>query len=73
MYSMVLNNKSIAGISVSNIRYKITQFTLLGKQFPVDLENIVNLNYHIALGKIKKLFNAGKRHNLTPIEKITVG
>ena len=126
MYSMVLNNKSITGISVGNIKYKITQFaddttlildgnktflaatlnllqlfgslsglvmnldktkliwmgkkrqskdkldikntlfggetefTLLGLKFPVDLENIVNLNYHIALSKIENLFNARK-------------
>ena len=49
-----------------------TEFTLLGIMFPVDLENIINLNYHIAVTMMRKLFNAWKRHNLTPIRKINV-
>ena len=55
-----------------NFAWGDTEFTLLGLKFSIDLDNIIDLNYETALNNIQKLFNAWKRHNLTPFGKIAV-
>ena len=48
------------------------KFKLLGINFSVDLEEIVDLNYREKLLDIEKLFNLYRRFNLSIVGKITV-
>lgn len=49
-----------------------TTFSLLGIEFSIDLENIVNLNYDIQIPKIKAMIQQWNRRILTPIGRVTV-
>ena len=49
-----------------------TQFKLLGIHFSINLENISQLNYKIAIDKVNSVINHWKKRNLTPFGKITV-
>lgn len=49
-----------------------TTFSLLGIEFSVDLEKIVNLNYDIQIPKIKAMIQQWNRRILTPIGRVTV-
>jgi hypothetical protein len=50
----------------------ILAFKLLGINFDVDLDKIVNINYNERILQIKKLFKIWSKRNLTVIGKITV-
>ena len=49
-----------------------TQFDLLGIRFSVDLQEMTNLNYSLALEKSEKLLHSWKKRAVTPLGKITV-
>ena len=49
-----------------------TEFNLLGIEFSVDLEKMVDLNYNLAYLKIERNLTHWKQRYLTPLGKITV-
>jgi hypothetical protein len=55
-----------------NLSWGKTSFKLLGINFDVDLDKIVNINYNERILQIKKLFKIWSKRNLTVIGKITV-
>ena len=48
------------------------EFKLLGLNFHVDLDKMININYKDKLSKIENLIKIWKRRYLTPLGKITV-
>ena len=48
------------------------QFTLLGIDFDIDLQNIPHINYSKALLKVDESINAWRKRQLTPLGRITV-
>ena len=48
------------------------RFTLLGLEFSTNLDEMPELNYKNAIQKTKKILNAWKPRNLTPIGRITI-
>ena len=55
-----------------NLSWGKTSFKLLGINFDVDLDKIVNINYNERILQIKKLIKIWSKRNLTVIGKITV-
>ena len=55
-----------------NLSWGKTSFKLLGINFDVDLDKIVNINYNERILKIKKLIKIWSKRNLTVIGKISV-
>ena len=59
-----------------HVRWKLewgcTTFTLLGINFSVDLENIVELNFNIQIPKVEALLKQWNRRILTPLGRVTV-
>ena len=49
-----------------------TNFKLLGIEFDVDLEKMVNINYKDKIANITKVIKQWRRRYLTPLGKITV-
>ena len=54
------------------LQWGATQFSLLGIEFSVNLDEMVSINYNSQLPKIKCLLNNWNRRILTPIGKISV-
>ena len=57
---------------VADLAWGTTEFNLLGIEFSVDLEKIIELNYNLAYTKTIKTLTRWKHRYLTPIGKITV-
>ena len=55
-----------------NLSWGTTKFKLLGVNFDVNLENMVDCNYRDKLSQIKNLINTWSKRNLTLIGRISV-
>lgn len=55
-----------------NLSWGTTKFKLLGVNFDVNLENMVDCNYRDKLSQIKNLVNTWSKRNLTLIGRISV-
>ena len=56
----------------TTLEWGITEFSLLGIEFSVDLERMVQLNYNKAIAKSKLVLENWKKRSLTPFGKITI-
>ena len=56
----------------SNLEWGETKFTLLGINFDVDLNKMIDTNYECAKTKILKTILTWKKRYLTPLGKITI-
>ena len=56
----------------SDLVWNKTNFKVLGIEFNINLEGMVNLNYNRKITSIKNLLKHWKRRNLTPMGRITV-
>ena len=54
------------------LEWGITEFNLLGLEFNVDLDRMIQKNYLDAIGQSKQILTNWKKRNLTPFGKITV-
>ena len=54
------------------LEWGCTTFTLLGINFSVALENMVEMNFNIQIPKVKALLKQWSRRILTPIGRVTV-
>ena len=55
-----------------NLNWGITNFTLLGLIFDVNLEKMISNNYVDAINKIEKLLLNWSRRDMTPLGKVTI-
>ena len=57
---------------VADLAWGTVEFNLLGIEFSVDFEKIIELNYNLAYSKTIKTLPRWKQRYLTPIGKVTV-
>ena len=55
-----------------SLEWNVTEFSLLGIKFSVDLNNISKLNFSRLTSKIAEIRNHWKKRSLTPLGKVTV-
>jgi hypothetical protein len=56
----------------SDLVWNETNFKVLGTEFNINLEEMVNLNYNRKITSIKNLLKHWKRRNLIPMGRTTV-
>ena len=55
-----------------NLEWGTTKFNLLGVNFSVNLDEMVELNYNPVIASIKKLLSNWSHRYITPVGKITI-
>ena len=54
------------------LKWGVTQFKLLGVNFDVDLDKVIDINYSGKITQLKRIIQIWKRRYLTPLGKISV-
>ena len=55
-----------------NLEWGVTEFGLLGLEYSIYLNEMIEINYNLAISKIKTAITHWNRRFLTPLGKITV-